>query len=444
MHVGGVVVLDGAVSREAVVERIAQRLHLIPRYRMRLSDAGALANVQWVDAEDFDPDRHVRRAGLPAPGGDAELCELVGHLMSEPLDRTRPLWQLHLVEGLAGGRTALVARMHHALVDGISAVDVSTVILDPTPEGIELPPPDPSDPEERRGRRRVEQLARLATGRLELPLQVARETVGKRVSLDPRQAARQMKSAADTLAGLARIQPGAPATRLNVEIGRDRLFALARGRLDDIKAIRRATGSTVNDVLLASVALMLSEFLGEDAPEHAVALVPVSIRTEDERGELGNRISMVFARLPLRGGPVARLRAISEAMEEAKDSRQVLAGAFVVGAAGLTEPLVSSRLAPPIVSSWAMRALSGPSVFNLVVSNVPGPQQAFYLAGVAVREVFPAVPLNPRNQALSVGILTYDGGVYYGLLADRDAVPDVADAAAGIERALDALRAAAA
>jgi diacylglycerol O-acyltransferase / wax synthase len=161
-----------------------------------------------------------------------------------------------------------------------------------------------------------------------------------------------------------------------------------------------------------------------------VALVPVSVRREDERGDLGNRISTVFADLPLRGDPLDRLSAISTSMDAAKGSAQVRAGALIVGATGL---------APPLVSSVAVRAMSGPRIFNLVVSNVPGPQQTFYLAGTPLREVYPAVPLNPKNQALSVGILSYDGGVYFGLLADRDAVPDVADAAAGLERALGEL-----
>jgi len=190
----------------------------------------------------------------------------------------------------------------------------------------------------------------------------------------------------------------------------------------------------VNDVLLAAVALMLSDYLGEDAPETAVALVPVSVREESERGELGNRISTVFVDLPLRGDPLERLAEISREMSEIKSSSQVRAGALIVGATGL---------APPIVSSVAVRAMSGPRLFNLVVSNVPGPQQTFYLAGQPVREVFPAVPLNPRNQALSVGILSYDGGVYFGLLADRAALPDLPDAAAGLTEALKTLQQAA-
>jgi diacylglycerol O-acyltransferase / wax synthase len=429
MHVGGVLVFDGRVEQEVVAERLRERLHLIPRYGMRLEEVlGGAGYPVWEEPPDFDPGRHVRRAAVPGPGGDAELCEVVGHIMSEPLDRSRPLWQLTVVEGLAGGRTGLVAKMHHALVDGLAAIDVSTVILDPGPEPLELPPPD-GEPDRRRAAR-VDQLTRLASSQLHLPRRLARGAVSRALALDPMAARSQIKGAAGVLGELARIRPQAPATRLNVEIGRDRLFGMARGALDEVKAIRRATGATVNDVLLTAVALMLSEFLGPDAPDTAVALVPVSVRREDERGDLGNRISTVFADLPLRGDPLDRLSAISASMDAAKGSAQVRAGALIVGATGL---------APPLVSSVAVRAMSGPRIFNLVVSNVPGPQQTFYLAGTPLREVYPAVPLNPKNQALSVGILSYDGGVYFGLLADRDALPDVADAAAGLERALGEL-----
>jgi WS/DGAT/MGAT family acyltransferase len=433
MHVGGVLVFDGRIERDAVAERIGERLHLIPRYGMRLEEVlGGAGYPVWEQAPDFDPTLHVRRAALPAPGGDAELCELVGQLLSEPLDRARPLWQLTVVEGLAGGRSALVAKMHHALVDGIAAIDVSTVILDPGPEPLELPPPDAPAP---RRADRVEQLTRLAASQLHLPRQLVRRAVGRGVTLDPLAARSQITSAAGVLGELARIRPQAPQTRLNAEIGRERLFAIGRARLEQVKSVRRATGATVNDVLLTAVALMLSDYLAPDPPETAVALVPVSVRREDERGDLGNRISTVFADLPLRGEPLARLESISASMDAAKGSSQVRAGALIVGATGL---------APPLLSSVAVRAMSGPRLFNLVVSNVPGPQQTFYLAGVPLREVYPAVPLNPRNQALSIGILSYDDGVYFGLLADRSSLPDVADAATGLERAVEELAAAAA
>jgi diacylglycerol O-acyltransferase / wax synthase len=428
MHVGGVLVFEGRIEREAVVRRVRARIHLIPRYTMRLDNAPfGLANPVWVEDVGFDADRHVRRAALPSPGGDAELCELVGQAMSDPLDRSRPLWQLLVVEGLDGGRSAIVARMHHALVDGIGAVDVSTVILDPSPEGLDLPPPPDEEPPEPRRTRRVEQLGRLAAAQLHTPRRLALDTMARALSFEPREAGAQVRDSVSVLRELARVRPTAPATRLNDEIGSERLFGLARARLEDVKAVRRAAGATVNDVLLAAVALMLSEYLGEGAPQRVVALVPVSVRPDSARGELGNHISTVFVDLPLQGAPLDRLREISAAMEAVKQSAQVRAGALIVGATGL---------APPIVSSVAVRAMSGPRLFNLVVSNVPGPQQTFYLDGVPLREVFPAVPLNPRNQALSIGILSYDGSVGFGLLADRDALPDVAEAATGMERAI--------
>lgn len=434
MHVGAVCVFDGRVELEAVVRRLRERIHLIPRYTMRLEEAPlGLANPVWEEDERFDVERHVRRVALPAPGGDAELCELAGQVLSEPLDRSRPLWQMTVVEGLPRGRSGIVAKMHHALADGLAAVDVSTVILDPTPEGLDIPPPESREPVERGPAARLEQLTRIASAQLDLPRKLAREAVARTV--DPRSYARQVRSAAGVVGELARVRPQAPDTRLNTEIGRERRFALARCRLDDVKAIRRITGTTVNDVLLAIVALMLSEYLGEEAPEKAVALVPVSVRTEEERGEGGNRISTVFVDLPLRGEPLERVRQINLAMNEVKGSAQVRAGALIVGATGL---------APPIVSSLAVRAMSGPRMFNLVVSNVPGPQQTFYLDGVPLLEVFPAVPLNPRNQALSIGIVSYDGGVRFGLLADRDALPDLDAAASGLQSAAETLLAAAA
>src|SRR4051794_11529622 len=426
MHVGGVLVFDGEVTREEIARRLRERIHLIPRYAMRLDEAPlGIANPVWVEDEHFDPDRHVRRVALPRPGGREQLEELVGDLMSDRLDRSRALWQIHVVEGLAGGRTALVARMHHALVDGIAAGDVSTGVLDPTPEPLDVGPPARNTRESGR----VESLARMTAARLHMPRKLARDMAARALALEPRAAARQVRSAAGVVGELARIRPSAPETRLNAAIGPDRLFAMGRASLDDVKAVRRATGATVNDVLLTAVALMLSEFL-DDPPDAVVALVPVSVRTEDERDELGTRISTVFVALPLRGEPLERLERVSAAMTEVKGSAQVRAGALIVGATGL---------APPLVSSLAVRAMSGPRMFNLVVSNVPGPQETFYVAGVALRGVYPAVPLNPRNQALTVGILSYDGGVHFGLLADRDAIPDVGDAAAALERALTVL-----
>ncbi len=461
MHVGGVLVLGGRVPEATVVRRIEERIHLIPHYRMRLVETvpGGLVNPVWEDDPDFDVARHVRTVPWPEPGGDAELCRVMGEAMSERLDRAHPLWEIVVVDSPTRGHTALVVKMHHALVDGIAAIGVGTIIFDPTPEPLDLPPPTGA-PEQRqriwldelarlmpqlRGERRLElveplmrrvpaelvpdrrALERLATAQLDVPRRFARGAVERARSLDPRQAHKRVGEGVQLVRDLARVRPAAPPTRLNQEIGRNRLFALARADLEDIKRVRSATGATVNDVLLTAVALMLSEYLRDEAPERTVALVPVSVRRESDSGELGNRISTVFVDLPMRGQPLQRLEVISATMREVKSSAQVRAGALIVGAAGL---------APPIVSGLAARAMSAPRVFNLVVSNVPGPQQTFYLDGIPLREVYPAVPLNPRNQALSIGILSYDGGAYFGLLADRGALPDVADAAQGLEVAV--------
>jgi diacylglycerol O-acyltransferase / wax synthase len=207
MHVGGVLVFEGTVTREEVVRRLRERIHLIPRYAMRLDEAPlGIANPVWVDDEHYNPDRHVRRVALPAPGGREQLEELVGDLMSERLDRSRALWQLHVVEGLAGGRTALVARMHHALVDGIAAVDVSTVVLDPTPEPLEIETPDASPPASSRipGTARADALARVTAARLHVPRKLARDLASRALALDPRGTAQQVKTAAGVAGELAR------------------------------------------------------------------------------------------------------------------------------------------------------------------------------------------------------------------------------------------------
>ena len=236
---------------------------------MRLESAPlGLANPVWVEDDELRPDRHVRRMALPAPGGDAELCELAGQILSEPLDRSRPLWQLTVVEGLARGRTAIVAKMHHALVDGIAAVDVSTVILDPTPEGSTSRPPEPRDAARAPPAPRGLRPAHAHRVRAARPARAGSRARRSPRTADPRTYARQMRSAAGAgRRARARAPARRPTTRLNAEIGRERRVGPGALPLDDVKAVRRATGATVNDVLLTAVALMLSDYLGEDAPE---------------------------------------------------------------------------------------------------------------------------------------------------------------------------------
>lgn len=255
------------------------------------------------------------------------------------------------------------------------------------------------------------------------------ETAKRALDTSPRRAAEDLRQATELAAELARTRPQAPMTTLNRPISPNRRYAIARGELAPLKAAGKAAGGTVNDALLAVVAGMLRRYLADqDVRGEPVALVPVSVRREDERGELGNRISTVFVDLPAQEpDPAARLRRLAETMAELKRSPAVRAGAMIVGATGW---------APPAVSSVMVRAMGGVRACNLVVSNVPGPQQPFYLGGQRLREVFPAVPLNPANQGLSVGIFTYDGGVFFGLLADRELDPTVDRAAAMLELAL--------
>jgi diacylglycerol O-acyltransferase len=430
MTVGGVLVFEAGPGLEhaRVLERVEQRLHLIPRYRQRLQSAApGVTNPVWIDDEEFDLGWHVHRATLPAPGGPDELAELVGQELSRRLDRSRPLWQLTVVEGLAGGeRAALVAKMHHALVDGIAAVDIGTVLLDPTPEPLDLPmPKSPWEPEHYD---RARDLARLSLEPLMRGQRLLAE--GAQLALaatDPRRAAADLRRATDLVAELARTRPQAPMTPLNRPIGPNRRYAMARAGLAELKGAAKAHGATVNDAILAVVAGALRRYLAAHPPDgRPVALVPVSVRQPGEEG--GNHISTVLVDLPTdEADPAKRLATINAAMRQLKDSAAVRAGALIVGASGWAPPLVSSTLA---------RAMSGVRAFNLVVSNVPGPQQPFWLNGQQLLEAYPAVPLNPSNQGLTVGVLSYDGGVHFGLLADRDLDPPLAAMHAALEEAI--------
>jgi diacylglycerol O-acyltransferase len=411
MAVGGVLVFEGGpgVTHDAVAERLQQRLHLIPRYRQKLAQpAPGITNPVWVDDEDFDVEWHLRQAsGDPA--------RLVGNEMSRRLDRARPLWEMTIVEGLEGGRVALVPKMHHALVDGVAAVDVGTVILDPTPEPMDLTPDEPWQPRTYDRRRH---LAKLATQPMFQAQRWFLQGAERALTADPVRAASDLRKATALLSELARNRPQAPMTFLNRGIGPNRRYAMARASLADLKAAGKAAGGTVNDAILSAVAGMLARLfdaIGERPARAPVALVPVSVRRPGEEG--GNRISTVLVDLPaLDASPAQRIAQVNSAMTALKDSAAVRAGALLVGASGWAPPLVSSTLA---------RAMGGVRAFNVVVSNIPGPQQPFYLHGSRLLEAYPVVPLNPASQGLTVGVLSYDGAVHFGLLADRGLDPPV-------------------
>jgi WS/DGAT/MGAT family acyltransferase len=424
MAVGGVMVFEGGpgLDREAVIERLESRLHLIPRYRQRLAQPtpGGLTNPVWVDDNSFDAGWHVRRTTAD------DVAPVVGHEMSHRLDRTRPLWELSVVDGLPDGRVALVPKMHHALVDGVAAIDVGTVLLDPTPEPMDLRPDEIWEPQAYDRRRH---LARLAATPVLRAQRLFLQSAERALTPDPRRAAGDLRKATELLAELARNRPQAPMTFLNRGIGPNRRYAMVRAPLAALKDTAKAAGGTVNDAILAAVAGMLDRLFGlagERPARPPVALVPVSVRRPGEEG--GNRISTVLVDLPAGSAePAARIAEIHAAMTALKASGAVRAGALLVGASGLAPPLVSSTLA---------RAMGAVRAFNLVVSNIPGPQQPFYLNGSRLLEAYPAVPLNPGSQGLTVGVLSYDGAVHFGLLADRELQPPVEAARAALAEAL--------
>ena len=447
MHVGGVAVFappagdgdapDGEAPEfdyEALCALVARRISLVPRYRQKVRWVpGHLANPVWVDDEDFDITYHVRRSALPRPGSLDQLRELVGRVQSRQLDRNRPLWEIYLVEGLADGRFAIITKTHHAMVDGISAIDIGTLILDTTPTPREIPD-DGWIP--RREPSSVSLVMGALSDSLRRPTQVI-DTVRGELA-DVQAIGSRVAGVATGLIAAARtsLRP-APASPLNATIGEQRRFGMAVTDLDDYKRVRKAHGGTVNDVVLATVAGALRVWLltrGESVtPATTVrAMVPVSVRGDDQAGSLGNRVSAMFVDLPVgEPSPVVRLHRVSYAMKAHKESGQSVAADAIVALSGF---------APPNIHSAAARLASGLSrrLFNVVVTNVPGPQFPLYAAGAEMVECYPVVPLG-KGQAVSVGLTSYNGGVYYGLNADRDAMFDVDVLAQCIEEALDEL-----
>ena len=428
MHVGGVLILEAPPGGvDALAALVEARLPLVPRYRQRVAEVpGHLANPVWVDDPDFDINYHVRRSGLPRPGGEEQLLDLVSRLASRPLDRTRPLWEMHLVEGLSGRRVAVITKTHPALVDGLSAIDIGQVLLDvepdaPTPQAGDWRPQRPPS-----GAELVWQALDEYARRPSAVVETAREAV-----TDIRSTAARLTGVAGGLLRTARkTMLAAPHSPLNAPVGRQRRVAVARAELDDVKKIRKAHGGTVNDVLLTVVTGALREWLlsrGEPvvAGTSVRALVPVSM--QDDEAVAGNRVSSYLVDLPVgEPNPRVRLTRLSYAM------RGIAQHGQSVGADSL---IALTGFAPPTLHALGARAARGLSsrLFNLVVTNVPGPQFPLYAAGSRMLEVFPVVPL-ARGQGLSIGMTSYDGRVYFGLNADRDSVGDVDSLADLIEQ----------
>jgi diacylglycerol O-acyltransferase len=420
MHVAGVLLLEPpSGGLDAIAALVEARLPLVPRYRQRVLEVpGRLADPVWADDPGFDVTYHLRQSALPRPGTEAQLLDLVSRLTSRPLDRRRPLWELYLVEGLSGGRIAVITKTHPALVDGLGAVDIAQVLLDPSPDA-EAPEIEPWRP--RRLPTGTELLRAALSEYVQRP-SAAVESLGGAVT-DVRATMARLGGAASGFARAARsaVFP-APNSPLNATRGRQRRVAVARADLEDLKAVRRAHGGTVNDVLLTVVTGALRDWLlsrgaAVVASTSVRALVPVSVQG-DEQEAPGNRVASYLVDLPVgEPNPRVRLARLSYAMRSvARSGRSVGADALIA----------LTGFAPPTLHALGARAAKGLSrrMFNLVITNVPGPQVPLYAAGARMLEVFPVVPL-VRGQGLSIGMTSYDGRVYVCLNADRDTVGDV-------------------
>jgi WS/DGAT/MGAT family acyltransferase len=433
MHVGSVAVFsvpdEQAFDYEALCDLVAARISLQPRYRQKVRWVpGHLANPVWVDDEDFDIAYHVRRSALPRPGSDDQLRELIGRVQSRALDRDRPLWELYLVEGLASADTgrprfAIMTKVHHAVV-GEVGVDIASLLLDETPQPRTVPDDGWSPHREPSP---AELVVGAVVDNLRRPTQVL-DTLRSEVT-DVRAAATRVLGAAGGVLSAVRksLQP-APPSPLNVNVGEQRRFGMAATDLEDYRRVRKAHGGTVNDVVLATVAGALRIWLltrGESVTGATTlrALVPVSV---------SDGLSALFVDLPVgEASPIVRLHRVSYATKAHQESGRSISAETIRSLSGF---------APPTIHSAAARlgARMTRRLFNVVVTNVPGPQQPMYAGGAQLLACYPVVPLG-QDQALTIGLTSYNGGVFYGLNVDRDAMPDVDVLAQCIEESLGEL-----
>jgi diacylglycerol O-acyltransferase len=435
MHVASVMVFEGeAPTLQELVEHVQGRLHLVPRYRQRLATVPlGQGRPVWADDPHFNPYYHIRHTALPRPADDTALKRLAGRVFSQRLDRSKPLWEIWLVQAMSGGRFALVAKTHHALVDGISGVDITTVLFDTARE-----PTAPSRPASPWSAKPLPGPAKLLgealIERSTVPAEMLRG--GRALLRRPRRALGQLKDGlasvgATTLAG---INAPAPPSPFNVEIGPHRRYTFLDADLASLKAVKDSLGGTLNDTVLASVSLALGRYLrrrGHDTDGLVLkAMVPVSVRTKSQRGALGNQVAAMWAPLPVGvENPAECLHQIAAAMEDLKKSGQAVGAQVLTNLAGF---------APPTILSQAARLQARQPFFNLVVTNVPGPQFPLYLLGRRLEVLYPVVPLAQR-QALGIAVMSYDGHLGFGLLGDYDALPDIEDIARDLKWAIAAL-----
>ena len=432
MHIGGLVILEGTPpTYDEFLDHIASRLDQVPRYRQKLAvPPFQTGRPLWIDDPAFNLEYHVRHTALPRPGTEAQLEKLTARIFSQLLDRAKPLWELWLVEGLNGDRFAIISKTHHSLVDGVSGAELATVLFDISPDYVPakprdwIPRPEPST---------AEILAAGARDAVGLATSTAGTVVGALSK-----PSRLVSTARETLEGLGEVAWAglnrAPTSLLNVPLGPNRRYRVVKGRLEDYKLVKNAFGGTVNDVVLAVVAGALARYFEAHRERteglELRALVPVSVRSLDKKHAMGNEITLMLAPLPLGiTDPVARLAQVSRSMDGVKKSKQALGASTIAGV---------QRFAPPTLLAVSSRLSMSARMYNLLVTNVPGPQFPVYARGRRLLEIAP-VPFLAPDHALAIAIMSYDGGIDFGVLTDYDAISEIDTLAGGIKDALDEL-----
>ena len=438
MHIGSVLMFEGpAPAYDELLAAVVGKLPLLPRYRQVVRFVPLqLGRPVWADDEHFNVEYHVRHTALPPPGGEVELRRLVGRVMSQQLDRSKPLWELWMVEGLDEGRWAVLSKTHHCMVDGVSGTELVTVLLDMTPDTAP-PAPEPWRPGAPPSSLRLaaDALATLARSPYE---QVRAARAATRV---PRQAVAQLRELGRGVAAMSAVARPGPVSSLNGPIGPHRRYAWASTTVDDIRQVRKAFGGTFNDVVLAAITAgfrQLLESRGEHIDRVVRTLVPVSVRSRDPSGRAvadgryDNQVSAMIAELPVGiADPVDRLHAVSAQLADLKESRQALAGEALTSLSGFA-PSMLLALGARIATKTAQRNV------NTVTTNVPGPQLPLYLAGRRMLTAYPYVPLAAQCR-IGVAIFSYDGEVNFGLTGDYDAVPDIDVLSRAIRQGMDDL-----
>jgi diacylglycerol O-acyltransferase / wax synthase len=438
-HVGSICILDPSsaphpLTLASLTDLIEARLYLIPPFRRRLVDVPlGLDQPYWIEDPDFDIEYHVRELALPAPGDDQQLAEQAARLHARHLDRRRPLWEVYLIHGLSGGRVAIYTKVHHAAIDGVSGNDILTAILDTSPDGR---PDEFVDVPERIVESEPSAISMLWHSAWSLaghPIRAVRLTYSMAMSLPMLAAspARPHLPIIDRLLGrdanvvLASPSARAPSTPFNKPIGPHRRWAFRTVPFEEVRAVKNAAGVTINDVVMALCTGALRRWLEDhdalpDAP--LVAAVPVSIRTEEQAGTGGNRVSMIMAALPTNlSDPTARLQAAHEAMRAAKEQHGAMPADLLTDVAQFAMPALAGQAAR---LSARLRLIERINPFNLIISNVPGPTVPLYYAGAKLIAYYPLSAI-AEGQGLNITVMSYGGGLHFGLIADRDLVPDL-------------------